>query len=172
MVDMPLSGEILLDPAYKIKDNPIRLYWDNDSDQAFLYLGKNLYQLVQGIDGRLETKLLVEDFDFDSRGIAQVHFDNVNDKVSLGSITRGLFVLSKQRFQALATSGEDLQNVFYAQTPFSNHTILTPTGLVIGRDGQTGQILTYNIPAIIYGTPYDQRSIVRDKWVTSLKTIF
>jgi hypothetical protein len=166
VVDMPLSGEILRDPAYGRKDNPIRLYWDNDSDQAFLYLDKNLYQLVQQTDGRLETKLLIEDFDFDSRGIGQVHFDSVSDKVYLGSITRGLFVLSKQPFQTLATPGGDLQNVFYAQTLFLNNTVLTPTGQVIGRDDQTGQIATNSIPAIKYGVPYDQRSIVRDKMGT------
>jgi signal transduction histidine kinase len=164
VVDMPLSGEIMRDPAYRIKDNPIRLYWDNDSDQAFLYLGKNLYQLVQDMDGGLETKLLVEDFDFDSRGIGQVHFDSVNDKVYLGSITRGLFVLSKQPFQALTRIGSsDLQNVFYAQAPFSNNTVLTPTGLVIGKNDQNRQVSVMQVPALKDVDTGDQRSIVIEK---------
>ncbi len=162
-INMPLSGEILRDPAYKIKDRPIRLYWDNDSDQAFLYLDKNFYMLVQQKDGTLETKLLIENFDFDSVGVGPVHFDGINNKVYLGSATRGLFVLSKQSFQALSRPGDNLQNVFYSQASFSNNTVLTPTGLVIGKDGQTGQVSVTNIPALKNVDPGDQRSIAREE---------
>lgn len=163
MVNMPLSGEILRDPGYKTRGGPIRLFWDNDSDQAFLSLDKNLYILDQQKDGRLDTKLLIENFDLEAVGIREVHFDRINGKVYLGSLTRGLFVLSKQQFSTLARHGEDLQNVFYAQSSFTKNTVITPHGFVIGKDNPLGKVSGGPLPAFKNFYPADQRSIIREK---------
>lgn len=78
---MPLSGDILMHPGYKNNKKKIKFYWNPSADQAFLYLGQNLYSLDYTNDGELQTKLLIEQFDLVSHGIENIFNDKISQKV-------------------------------------------------------------------------------------------
>ncbi|GLU53996.1 sensor histidine kinase [Dyadobacter frigoris] len=172
--NISLSGDILKDISYGKKKS--KLFWNVASDQAFLYLGKNLYMIIPNKKHGLDTRLIVEDFDLSSRNIFSIHLDSVSEKVFLGSVTQGLFILTKQLFQALATKEQELKNVFYAQIPFGTNAVLTPTGTVIGRDSATGQVFSRNLPVIAKNNTFDKYSLLRDTqgyiWIKSGNYLF
>jgi signal transduction histidine kinase len=172
---VPLAGDILLTPAYKAGNADIKLYWNNNSDQAFLFLAGNLYTLDQQKDGSLDTKLLVEDFDLPPREINVVYFDKTGGKIYLGSSTNGLYVLSKHQFQTLTVAGDNRPNIFYSQLPYQNNTVLTSTGIIAGKDVPANTIIDKRLPVLKNNNPSDRRIIIRDKnsniWVKSHETL-
>lgn len=161
--EIPLSGEILMHPGYGAKKDKIRLFWNHTSDQAFLYLDHNLYELDAQENGKLDTKLLVENFDLDLHGVNQVHYDGIGKKIYLGSDTQGLFVIAKQQFQAITIKGSSAENVFYAQLSYGKDEILTPNGYVIQKPLQPKQINFRRIAAIGNINGADLGAIIRDK---------
>jgi signal transduction histidine kinase/ligand-binding sensor domain-containing protein len=171
----PLTGDILYNPAYKAGNSDFKLYWNNNSDQAFLFLAGNLYTLEQQKNGYLATKLLVEDFDLPPREINVVYFDKTGGKIYLGSSTNGLYVLSKHQFQTLTVAGENRPNIFYSQLPYQNNTVLTPTGIIVGKDIRTNTIIDKRLPVLKESNPSDRRIIIRDKnaniWVKNHGTL-
>ncbi|WP_254411159.1 sensor histidine kinase [Dyadobacter diqingensis] len=163
IMEMAPAGDILNDPNFRNHKKDIRLFWNHISNQAYIYLEKNLYILNQNKGGELTTKLLVEDFDLIARGIEKVHYDRINQKVYLGSATEGLFILSKQRFQALTIDGNSRDNVFYGQIPYSDNSVLTSMGRIIGRDSVTGRVFTKVLKHIEKVNPTDKLTIIRDR---------
>ncbi|MBO9611362.1 MAG: hypothetical protein J7619_01635 [Dyadobacter sp.] len=172
----PLAGDILRNPAYKNGKSDMKLYWNPNSDQAFLFLAGNLYLLEQQKDGRLITLLLTEDFDLKDKEIDIIHFDKISRKIYLGSLTYGLYVLSKRQFTALTVTGEKRPNVFYAQLPYQHNTVLTPTGIIVGKDSLTNRVIDKRLPILEKINPFiDRRIIIRDSdgkiWVKSEKKL-
>ncbi|WP_159469800.1 ATP-binding protein [Dyadobacter sp. 3J3] len=179
VVDMALSGDIVNDRNYEVGKSRIKIFWNNISDQTFLYLDQNLYTLdLSAINGRnvLVTRLLVEDFDLVSKGIEKIHHDKVNRKVYLGSGTDGFYVLSKHQFQAMTAMGDYLQNVFYAQLPYGNNAVFTASGDVVGKDQESGKMIDRKIPYIRAVNFANKRTLVRDKygnaWIPEGKSVF
>lgn len=175
-IEMPISGDILKDANYQTGKKQITLFWNAISDQAFLYLKKNFYLLNQSADGCLTTRLLIEDFDLVANDIQKVHYDKDFDRVYFGSKTKGFFVLSRQRFQALTIGNDNNRNVFYAGVRYGYNTILTSIGRVVGKDIVTGKLIDQVIPAIAKLNPFDPYLIARDKnntlWIKNAATVF
>ena len=171
----PLTGDILHAPAYKAGSSDFKIYWNNNSDQAFLFLAGNLYTLEQQKNGSLVTKLLIEDFDLPPREINVVYFDKTGGKIYLGSSTNGLYVLSKHQFQTLTVAGDNRPNIFYSQLPYKNNTILTSTGIIVGKDIPANTIIDKHLPILKKNNPSDRRIIIRDKnaniWVKNHATV-
>lgn len=172
---IPLTGDILHTPAYKAGNADIKLYWNNNSDQAFLFLAGNLYTLDQQKDGGLTTKLLVEDFDLPAREIDVIYFDKTGGKIYLGSSTNGLYVLNKHQFQTLTVAGDNRPNIFYSQLPYQNNTVLTSTGIIAGKDVSANTMIDKRLPILKKNNPSDRRIIIRDKngniWVKNHGTL-
>ena len=180
-----IKGDILSNPLFKTEKREIKLYWNNNSDQAFLFLAKNLYALEQQKDGSLVTKLLLEDFDLPSRNIKAIHFDKINKKIYLGSTTTGLYVVSKHQFETLTIS-EDKKpdifftqsqpNIFYSQIPYQDNAVLTSTGFIVGKDEQKKRIIDKRLKILERANPFDRRAITKDAkaqiWVKSNADIF
>lgn len=158
----PLAGDILGNPAYKNGRPNMKLYWNPNSDQAFLFHAGSLYFLEQEKDGSLTTKLLTEDFDLENKEIDIIHFDRISGKIYLGSFTNGLHVLSKHQFMTLTVKGDKRPNVFYAQLPYQNNAVLTPTGIIVGKDSLTNRVIDKRLPILEKINPYDRRIIIRD----------
>ncbi|GAB3791510.1 hypothetical protein GCM10028819_00070 [Spirosoma humi] len=171
-----LSGDIRQDAAYSKISQKGQLYWSSNADQAFLTLDKNLYGLEPRSDGTLFAKLLIEGFDFAARGIIRIHFDQVSQKVYLGTLTEGLFILTKHQFQAITIPGDQRQNAFYSQLVYNDHSILTPNGKIIGKDPVTGRTIDEHIPIIRNVNPDYSRVGMRDSkgtlWFTSSSQLF
>lgn len=162
-MEMSLSGDILKYPGFEKRKQRIRLFWNHIAGQAFIYLDKNLYILDQQKDGRLRTRLLVEDFDLLQTNIEKVYFDSVQQKVYLGSGTDGLYILTRHQFETLMVAGDHKSNVFYGQTPYNDHSVLTSGGRVIGKDPLSGKIVNELVPAFTGRGVIDQRVLVRDR---------
>lgn len=172
---LPLTGDILHNPACKTGNFDIKLYWNNNSYQTFLFLAGNLYTLEQQKDGSLVTKLLFEDFDLPSREINVVYFDKTVGKLYLGSSINGLYVLSKHQFQTLTVAGDNRSNIFYSQLPYQHNTVLTSTGTIVGKDILANKIIDKHLPILKKNNPSDRRIIIRDKnaniWVKNYGTL-
>ncbi|WP_170982841.1 sensor histidine kinase [Dyadobacter frigoris] len=170
---LPLSGDILKNPAFKTHKKNIRIYWNNVSDQVYLYLKKSLY-ILRIPDGKHvagqrtnsvlpSTTLLVEDFDLVSTGIEEIYYDQLNKQVFLGSGTEGLYVLSQQQFQTINVKGDFRDNVFYAQVPNDQNTVLTADGRIVGKDFTTRTTLDRFEPLIRRLNGDDKFSMIKTK---------
>ena len=63
----------------------------NKTDQAFLCIENQVFELIQEVDGTLTTHLLLPYFDLSSEHIDIIYHDRQNEKVFLASSTNGLF---------------------------------------------------------------------------------
>ncbi|WP_254411158.1 sensor histidine kinase [Dyadobacter diqingensis] len=163
IIKFPLIGDIIKHRDFASFKQDIKIFWNNVSDQTFLYLGKNLYVLDQKADGSLVTKLLVEDFDLIGKGIEKIHYDSVNQHVYLGTFTEGLFILKKHRFSSVTVKGSHMDNVFYSQIPYRRNAVLTSRGQIFGRDSVSGKTFNTVIPAIAKANPFDRWGLIKDR---------
>lgn len=124
-----LTGDITRNPAYHPGTDTLQLYWNLVAGQAFAYTAGCLYQLQAAADG-IHTQLLLADRDFVSRSIVSVYYSATLQRLFLGSQTEGLYELKRKSFYTTPdTKGVSL----YAQEPYTDSTVVTPTGLVISR---------------------------------------
>ncbi|MBE9461422.1 two-component regulator propeller domain-containing protein [Dyadobacter subterraneus] len=158
-----IKGDITEHPLFKTNGRNISFYWNNVADETFLYLGDALYLLEDKPDGSLQTTLLVEDFDFKSKGIERVYYDYGTKKVFLGSATEGLFVLSKHQFSAINIKGDFRDNVFYAMLPFDENTVLTADGRIVGKSSVVGKDIDAQLPVLRKINPDDKLIITKDR---------
>lgn len=159
--EFTISGDSL--PSTGRKRTQEKLYWNTNTDQAFLYIGNSLYYLRPRGDGGFERKLLTTQLDLSTNHIGVVFYDLIHEKIYLGSSTRGLFVLSKQRFTVVNPEGENNEQIFYAQLPFGSNLVLTPTGLVLGKQTTGGEKYQKSRALLARLNPSDKRVILRDR---------
>ncbi|WP_177194280.1 ATP-binding protein [Dyadobacter sp. SG02] len=152
-----------------------KLLWNGNSEQAFLLVDKDLYILDQQKNGSLSARLLIRDFDLFALGIDVIYYDSVSEVVFLGSNVNGLYVLKKNQFKVLMTPGQAIDNVFYAQLPYSKDKVLTPTGQVIGANPGGGPTIHEKIPVIERLNPGDKRVMIKSKdgsiWLKNYKRL-
>lgn len=168
--EWPVTGDILKDPAYQGDSSGTELYWNTAADQAFLYLNRNLYRLNPA--GReFHSELVVTNFDLRSRNVKSIYYDQQHGTFYFGSITQGLYVLRKKAFETLLYPSQDeMDNVFYAQTPYGHDAVISPPGIVLGKDMSTGKPIHERVPFV---TPsnWDTRGIAQDRkgnfWIKS-----
>ena len=159
-----LSGDILKNPSYNGTKRGIEIFWNNSNDQVFLYLNKNLYILSPGSQGKMSTTLLLDNFDLASRNIQTIYYNRSDRHLFLGSITQGLFVLRGQTFETLTTVGSEMENVFYAQTPFGDNSVLTPRGIILGKNENTNGATEEHLPVFKNSEHIeDSRGILTDR---------
>ncbi|WP_165940147.1 sensor histidine kinase [Dyadobacter psychrotolerans] len=157
-----IEGAILKEPGVKNLRDGSRIYWNHASDQVFMYVNGNLYLVKENGKGELDTSLLLRKFDLVGRNIHCIYFSKSGNTLFLGSMTQGLFVLAKQLFEPLTTKGSEEENVFYAQTAFEENAVLTPRGIILGKNKETGQVFERKLnPVIASGD--DGRSMLTDQ---------
>jgi signal transduction histidine kinase len=159
---LKIYGDILTNPAYDAAKNDVRILWNSTSEQVFLYLNNNLYMLHPPDKAGMKTSLLVENLDISKKSIQSIYFDKKNLRLFLGSLTQGLTVLSQRPFETLSTRVGEMDNVFYAQAQFNEETILTPTGILIGKDKKTSKVFNRMVPGLNSENPADKRGILKD----------
>lgn len=106
-----LTGDILTDADYDPNKRNFIGYWNNISDQCFILLKKKLYFLNAQSDGALDTKLVLDGFDFTSHSIENVHYNPKQKRLFLGSATHGLFIFNPKNFRALVVSRKNQENL-------------------------------------------------------------
>ncbi|SDE79587.1 Signal transduction histidine kinase [Dyadobacter soli] len=171
-----LKGDFAAEPhgAGSDRHRDTRLYWNPNADQAFLFRSGHLYLLEPQKDGTLTSRLLTKGFDLTANSIDVVHYDPLAGLVHLGSSTNGLFVLTLHQFETVRVSGNDRPNIFYAQIPFGSNSVLTPTGIIAGKDN-SGKPIDKRLPLLEKVNPSDKRVIFRDRqgnlWTKNMRIL-
>jgi signal transduction histidine kinase len=132
-----LAGDILEEK--NLQNKQLRIYWNSNTDQVFICLNKCLY-LVQFRKDRLETKLILNDFDFNGKQIITTYYDVINKRLFLGSITQGLFVLQFHLFSAESPSRNPNNSVTYALYPYRDNVVLFANGNLVSTNGKESQL--------------------------------
>ena len=159
-----LGGHILKADGYPVPRQQIQIYWNPTNDQVFLYVNTNLYILSPLPTGDISTRLLLKNFNLESRNIQSIYYDSALQTLFLGSLTEGLYVLQNQSFHPVtAVSGKAEDNIFYAQTRYGQNQVLTPSGIVAGLDSSSLQSTGTRIPAIYSAVSGDTRSLLTDR---------
>ncbi|SIN67596.1 Signal transduction histidine kinase [Chitinophaga niabensis] len=142
-VNVIVRGDILHYPAYRSRKKHIQLYWNFVAEQLFFYLDERCYFVEALPDGSLGTTLVVEDFDFTQQSILSIYYTSFNKRVYLGSRSKGLFVFTWKQFHPFRT-GEGKTDVYYAQAPFGDDSIVTPQGIVFDAHGKYSSLPLFN----------------------------
>ncbi|WP_146202229.1 two-component regulator propeller domain-containing protein [Dyadobacter jejuensis] len=151
------------------------IYWSNATNQAFIWVDKTLFGLIQDNNGSLKAKKLFTGFDFRSRQIQSIFYDQNHQTLFLGSLTEGLFVIKKKGFTTLTNPNLHADNVYYAQALLNPSTIITPQGYLFDlKPDQTYHIQENKELGDHYNT--DKYSMVRDSlgnfWVKSFTKLY
>lgn len=131
--EVPLEGDIITDKLYTGPQTKFLLLWSNVSRQAFIYLNDSFYTLKPTATGGLTTRRILTGFDFDVQNIVSAYYDEANGSLFLGSITKGLFLLKKKRFETHRLDARDADNAYYGQIPARGGAVLTGQGYLLGN---------------------------------------
>ncbi|KAA0993507.1 sensor histidine kinase [Dyadobacter aurulentus] len=135
-----LQGDITKNPVFRSGKDKVRVLRNFANNQFFAYLNSHLY-LITWNDGALMTRLLLKDFDFDKNYIRSAYLNESDGTIFLGSLAKGLFVLTQKSFGTMTVPGEESDNIFYAQAPYGSSSIITPQGFVLTPHQKAVEIL-------------------------------
>ncbi|WP_353717621.1 two-component regulator propeller domain-containing protein [Dyadobacter sp. 676] len=144
-------GEITLTSAEGQTDKPnlaerYHVYSHDPSGNAFIAQGRKLYLLSEERPGIIATKLLIKDFDLERNNVSSIFFDRLRQRLYLGTLSNGLFILDFHGFETLTVDSDEREsNVFYSQAAFSDSTVTTPSFRVLGK-GPDGRIIVKTLP--------------------------
>lgn len=154
-----LDGDILQDRNYGNPNNRMRLFWNLTANQVFIYLNKACYKVELSREDRLYTRLITSGFDFESNKIISVYYDVLQERLFLGSFTKGLFVLTRQQFRTLNTGIPYEDEVYYGQAARGDSAVITPNGMIFNTNGVIATLPLLKKKNI----PRDDYSVVIDK---------
>jgi len=172
METVAFTGDILQNPAYRSRRRYLKLYWNFAAEQTFVYLDEHCYVLQRMPDGSLHTRLVVDGFDFVSNRIMSVYYDAVHERAFLGSVTRGLYVFTRQPFNVLSGEQNSDDEVYYAQAELEGNQVLTAQGMLFdsaGRSSMFGQIGAYSFTNDRYSMVIDSSENV---WYKNEQTLY
>ncbi|QEH43085.1 ATP-binding protein [Chitinophaga sp. XS-30] len=148
-----------------------RLYWNYVAEQLFLYQDKKCYYMTVSPEGGMQTREIVGRFDFDRNNIISVYYDEEQERVFMGSRSKGLYIYTRKHFHPFISPDEQ-NNVFYAQAPYGDSGIVTAQGIVFGRNGRAEYVdLMKSRHA-----QWDRYSMLRDEqgcyWYKNKSTVY
>lgn len=127
--------QVLATGDFSAAKGPSRVYWNYVAEQLFLYQDEKCYYMTASPGGGLHTKEIASRFDFDGNNIVAVYYDEEQERVFMGSRSKGLYIYSSKHFHPL-TSPDEQNNVFYAQAPYGDGGIVTAQGIVFEKNGR------------------------------------
>lgn len=163
LTDLSITGDLKTDKDFISGQQNVKIYWNNISDQVYIYIEKKLYSLEKEPGGILKTTLVINNFDFVKNNITSIHHDITTKRFFLGSVTKGLFVLKKKSFYTLRAKGNNLENVFYGQAIFDSNSVITPKGYILGKSLESSKNILKDYPLIQSERSADGYGILTDK---------
>lgn len=132
------------------------IYRNEASGDSFLYQGKTLNRFHRGGDGSIQLAPILTGFDFDEHLIINVYYNKESRQVFLGSITKGLFILSPKQFAVWDADYPLSEEAYYGQMPFGED------GILAGNNGMhfSSRAAPTSLPLI--SKLSDSRSILTD----------
>lgn len=166
---LKLEGDLMQHRRSAVSKQEEEIYWNFAAQQLFIYADHSCYRLSLVNATRVNSSLVLTDFDLPGNSIMSVYHDSIQQRVFLGSRTKGLYVCKWKRFRNLkAGQGNE---VYYAQAPFGEDKILTPGGSVFSPYGKVNWLSLSD-----KGDTVDKYSIARDAngnyWYKSYRTLF
>ncbi|MCF0054887.1 two-component regulator propeller domain-containing protein [Dyadobacter sp. CY356] len=129
-----LAGDITRDMLFSNINSDYKLFWNNISQNTYLYFNKRFYSLKRSNKSSvLQTRIILKDFDFDEFNISTAYYDEEPGYLFLGSYTNGVFVLRHKNFQTKRVDLKGRDNVFYAQKPVSGNGVLSSQGFLFDK---------------------------------------
>lgn len=101
--------------------------------QFFLYTGQNLFLAEPLPDGSINTKLLLSGFDLDHNLVCCAYYDSLHQRLFMGSLTNGLYILERKKFYAAIYHGKEEHptiNIVYDHVAFNDSAVLTGNGTI------------------------------------------
>ena len=126
---LPLSGDITQNLDFRSSPDQVTVINNPFNSQTFAYLGRHFY-IINYIDGKLNTRLIMKDVDFEKNNIVSAYYNANNGIVFLGSTTKGLFIHTPKYFNILSYDAKWDNNVFYSHLPYGNSSVITPQGYI------------------------------------------
>jgi signal transduction histidine kinase len=147
------------------------LYWNCIAKQVFIRHDDKCYFLTAKNDQVLDTRLAVSGFNLKQHNIICVYYDVAQERIFMGSWSKGLYVFTKKQFHPFVSTG-NISNVFYAQAPYGDDGIVTPQGMVFDQAGNTKVI-----PALQrFGPSAEKYSMLQDRdgnyWYKHSNTLY
>lgn len=99
--------------------------------QTFLFTPHCIYLATPLPNGNIATQLLLSGFDLDRLFICCAYYDSLHQRLFLGSLTNGLYILDHKKFHTVVYHGKKEHpgiNVVYDQAVLNDSTVLTCNG--------------------------------------------
>ncbi|WP_407478009.1 sensor histidine kinase [Elizabethkingia anophelis] len=111
------------------------LYWQQMSNQTFIIKNNSLF-LVHYNNGELKFEYLFTYNEISKSFRHSIYYDRDSNKLFLGSLTKGLKIITLSNFIKPHPDNSSWDYAAYASLPYSDSTIITPQGQEIGRRGR------------------------------------
>lgn len=132
-----ITGDLIEEK--NVSESTLKLFWNNATDQAFVYVNQSVYQLQY--NGKvLTSKLLLKGFNFTEKNIITIYYHHPSKKFFLGSLTQGLYVIQLAVFNAKMAKEQFDKSIKYALIPYDSHTVLFANGSVLQTDGKEARL--------------------------------
>ncbi|CAA7392545.1 sensor histidine kinase [Chryseobacterium fistulae] len=123
-------------------DPESNIFWSQLNNQT-LIINKNEIYLSNYINNKRTLHKITNYEDFvnilHSLSINTFFYDQENDKIFLGSITKGLYVINLSHFYTSRKKNIFADNVYYATLPFNDDSVITPKGYIFNKYSEISQ---------------------------------
>lgn len=128
------KGKISYDAAPSLYNDPgTKIYWYQAKDQVFVINKGNIY-LSRIKNGKPALHFLVHYKDIEKDYIGSVLYDEVNRKLYIGSLIKGLNIISLSNFYISRKNIPFTSEVCYPALPFSRNSVISQDGTEYFRD--------------------------------------
>lgn len=154
-----LNGALADDVLYR--QGKYTMYWSNATQQTFIQAGPSVYRLLPERNGDLSSELIMTGYDFGKEQINAIYYDAKTQRIFVGTQLSGLFVLTKKKFNTLASPYPNTDQVYYGQTLIDKNTVLSNQGIAYTSDN-SGNITSRQLPLVTASVFWDKSSILKD----------
>ncbi|EJL69613.1 ligand-binding sensor domain-containing protein [Chryseobacterium populi] len=130
-----------------------KIFWNRVNNQVFI-LNKNTFYTCLYEKGQLKVTRLVQ-IDLKGNNLRSVYYDQFYRKLYLGDGTKGLQIISLSDFVPSKRDSQTFPSVFYSTLPYSDSSVITPSGDIYHRNGFVGTKNFKNYTQ--YFTDYDDK---------------
>ncbi|CAA7196369.1 Aerobic respiration control sensor protein ArcB [Chryseobacterium potabilaquae] len=137
------KGKLTISSENSIYTDPeSTIFWSQLNNQTLVINKNDIYLSSYNNNKRTLHKITnYEDFVniLHSLSINTFFYDQENDKIFLGSITKGLYVINLSHFYTARKKNIFADNVYYATLPFSDNSVITPKGYIFNKYSEISQ---------------------------------
>ncbi|MEJ5049313.1 two-component regulator propeller domain-containing protein [Chryseobacterium culicis] len=128
------SGQIsYLDASDIFFQHNVKIYWSQINNQCFIFHDNTLYK-VSYQNNEIGLNKMIH-YDLNENSLASIYYDEINNKLYLGTLSDGLNVVKFNNFHVANRSDKSYENIFYSILPFDDDKVITSSGDVYNENG-------------------------------------